>query len=84
MTDLRTAAQQALGQVQDKAELRARLRALAAKMPPDVANWPHERIVRFKAAIRAANIAADHPGSLPWMLESRWRDLQRFYQPPEP
>lgn len=69
--------------LRDHKELRASLRELARKLPPGAAEWPHERIVRFKAAVKAANIAADHPASVPWMLESRKRDLQRFHELPE-
>ena len=61
-------------------ELRKKLRALACKTPPGIADWGHERSVRFKAAIKAARIAADHPMSVEWMLVSRIRELQAFHE----
>lgn len=69
--------------LRDHKELRASLRELARRLPPGAADWPYERVVRFKAAVKAAHIAADHPASVPWMLQSRMRDLRRFHEPVE-
>jgi hypothetical protein len=61
-------------------ELRARLREIAGKTPPGVASWGHTRTCDFKRAIKAARIAADHPLSVPWMLEQRIKEIQGFHK----
>lgn len=61
-------------------ELRARLREVCRKTPPGVGNWQHGRVVDFKRALKAALIAADHPMSVPWMLEQRIREIEGFHK----
>jgi hypothetical protein len=64
-------------------ELRAQLRALAAKVPPGISTWGHGQSVRFKDALRAAHRAADHPMAGRWVLEQALRDLKRFHEASE-
>lgn len=64
-------------------ELRAQLRALAAKVPPGISTWGHGQSARFKDALRAAHRAADHPMAGRWVLEQALRDLKRFHEASE-
>ena len=64
-------------------ELRARIRALASKMPPGAAEWPQHKAAQFKADIRAAHRAADHPLASDYVLRQALHTL-RMYYPLEP
>ena len=68
----------------NQAELRARLRALAAKMPPGAAEWPQHKAAQFKADLRAAHRAADHPLAGAWVLRQALQTLATYHEPPSP
>lgn len=65
-------------------ELRAQLRALASRAPQGMGSWSHAKAVGFKAALRAAHVAADHPLATSWMLRCRIAELTRYHEQTEP